>query len=402
MQSAEIPSAESPPPRSAHDGTRNGVLVVEQGGRGGVADYTGCLAAALARRGVPVTLATAHDNRYPPVAGVRVVPVFHYVRGHSAAARLARRARLGPALNGLRFLASLPRLLALARQARVVHLQGFEHVALGLVAMSLLRLVNPRIVLTLHNAFDRHDAPLSSVRIYPVLAARTIVHTRGDREALGRDAEVIPHGHYGGVAEGARPVAPELARRDLGIGEDVPVVLMFGHLRRDKGIEDLLHAVARTPPWVALIAGEEDGGLAAAAGALARPELAGRTHVFPGFHDLDAVARFFAAADLVAIPYRQASQSGVLHLAYGFGRPVVAYPVGGLVEAVLPGETGWLCESASPDALADVLAQAAALGREELRRRGEAGREWSRRQFDWDRIAADTEAVYARTAAPSG
>ena len=81
-----------------------------------------------------------------------------------------------------------------------------------------------------------------------------------------------------------------------------------------------------------------------------------------GFHEIGAVAEFFAAADLVALPYQRVSQSGVLHLAYGFSRPVVAYPVGGLTDAVLDGETGWLCAQPTPSALADAL-RAADCGR---------------------------------------
>ena len=69
---------------------RQGVLIVEQGGRGGVADYTGFLAAALAARGVPVTIATAADHLYQPTPGVRIATIFVYVRGHSPPARLIR------------------------------------------------------------------------------------------------------------------------------------------------------------------------------------------------------------------------------------------------------------------------------------------------------------------------
>jgi D-inositol-3-phosphate glycosyltransferase len=114
-----------------------------------------------------------------------------------------------------------------------------------------------------------------------------------------------------------------------------------------------------------------------------------------GFHAIDAVAEFFAAADLVALPYRLVSQSGVLQLAYGFSRPVVAYPVGGLTEAVIDGETGWLCRQPTPSALAAALHEADAAGRDELRRRGAAGRRWASETLDWDAIAAATEAVYA-------
>jgi glycosyltransferase involved in cell wall biosynthesis len=126
--------------------------------------------------------------------------------------------------------------------------------------------------------------------------------------------------------------------------------------------------------------------------------LAGRITIREGFHDIDAVAAFFAAADLVALPYRQVSQSGVLQLAYGFSRPVVAYPVGGLTEAVIDGQTGWLCARPTPSALAAGLHEADAAGRDELRRRGEAGRRWASETLGWDAIAAATEAVYATVA----
>ena len=108
------------------------------------------------------------------------------------------------------------------------------------------------------------------------------------------------------------------------------------------------------------------------------------------------MARVFAAADLVALPYRRASQSGVLYLSYGFGRMVAAYPVGGLTEAVIPGVTGWICDEASPRALARALEDARALGRPELHRLGEATRVWAEQKYDWGRIARETENVYER------
>ena len=93
--------------------------------------------------------------------------------------------------------------------------------------------------------------------------------------------------------------------------------------------------------------------------------------------------------------YAEVLEAVAQELAYGFGRPVVAYPVGGLAEAVIDGETGWLCAKATPSALAAVLREAESAGREELRRRGEAGRRWAIETLDWGAIAASTETVYA-------
>src|SRR5262249_49050928 len=145
------------------------------------------------------------------------------------------------------------------------------------------------------------------------------------------------------------------SRAAFGLASDDLVVLLCGQLRPDKGIADLLAAARSLPPVRVLVCGEERGGLAAARGLLADPALAERVVVREGFQEAPALARALAAADVVALPYRDAGASGVLMLAYGAARPVVAYPVGGLVEAVVPGETGWLCERADVAALADAL-----------------------------------------------
>lgn len=371
-----------------------GVLMVEQGGRGGVADYTGCLVDALVERGIPVTLATAEDHLYSVAPGVRVAPVFAYIRGDTPARRMMRRLGLGRVANGLRFLWSIPPLMRLARGHAIVHVQGWERNSLGLVATLGLRAVGARIVYTSHNSFERRRGSLNGPRVFGALARATIVHTEADRPASSGHVVVIPHGHYASVADTAPECDPAHARASLGLPLDAPVVLLFGVLRPDKGLNDLLDAAAATPPWVVLVAGEDDGALLAAASRLRSPQLAGRVTVREGFHPMQEVGRFFAAADLVALPYRRASQSGVLHLAYGFGRAVVAYPVGGLAETVDADRTGWLCADPSPAALATAMGEAAASGRGEMHRRGEEGRRWALQHFSWATIAQATDTVY--------
>jgi glycosyltransferase involved in cell wall biosynthesis len=371
------------------------VLFVEQGGRGGVADYTNFLATAIAARGIPTTVATAEDNLYAPAPGVRISTPFAYVRGHSRVARLVRRGHLGPILNGLRFLIALPALFTLARGTAVVHVQGWERNSLGVIATLVLRASGAKIVYTAHNTFERLTWEPDSTVVFPPLVAHTIVHTQGDRDRIKHSAvSVIPHGTYGPLAERAAPVTFEAAREALGIPLDALVVLLFGVLRPDKGLGDLLAAAAASPRWRVIVAGKEDGALAAEQARLSASALAGRVSVYEGFQDMDAVGRYFTAADLVALPYHVASQSGVAHLAYGFGRPLAAYPVGGLAEAVIDGTTGWLCAEPTPAALTAALDDAAAAGREECRRRGEAGRTWAGREFSWNGIAAATESVY--------
>ncbi len=382
---------------------RGRVLMIEQGGRGGVADYTAELTRALATQGWQVQLATAEDHRYAAASGVTVTPVFHYVRGYSKLGGVARSAGVGRVTNGLRFLASIPRLTRLAKQADVVHAQGWESPLLGVAAIGALRMSGARVVVqTSHNTFERghflRRSRLALVRVLEWLTARTIVHTQSDvgriPAAVRGRVVVIPHGEYGSLARTGGSIEREAARAALGIAAGAPVTLLFGQLRKDKGLEDLLVAVGRVPELVLIIGGKDIGALAAAEPLLASPELAGRVIVREGFLPMEEVSELFAATDTVALPYRAASQSGVLLLAYGFERPVIVYPVGGLVEAVIDGETGWICARADPEALAEALAQCVAAGPLECARRGEAGARLAEERYAWPVIARRTGELY--------
>ena len=58
---------------------------------------------------------------------------------------------------------------------------------------------------------------------------------------------------------------------------------------------------------------------------------------------------------MVVLPYRSATQSGVTHVAYALGVPVITTDVGGLAETVTPGETGLVSPPEDPAALAEAI-----------------------------------------------
>lgn len=386
---------------------RKRLLIVEQGGRGGVADYTGELVRALIDVGWTVELATADDHLYPQIPGLAVHHVFRYLREDTGLRRALRRARLGPVVNGLRFLASLPRLVRLSKDADIVHTQGWESPELGLVAIVCLRLGGATVVQTLHGIVERSGRLMRLRRLITRakgwLTAATIVHTRADVALLPRAMRartmVIPHGEYGGLARTGGSVERAGARAQLGIPAEAPVTLIFGQLRADKGLGDLVEALERLPALHLLIGGQDLGALSALSERLAQPDLAGRVTIREGFLEMAAAAQLFAAADTVALPYPSASQSGVLLLAYGFHRPVIAYPVGGLLEAMIDGETGWLCSRADVDALVDALAASIDAGSAECLRRGERGAALADERFSWPAIARRTDELYGEVLA---
>ncbi len=107
---------------------------------------------------------------------------------------------------------------------------------------------------------------------------------------------------------------------------------------------------------------------------------------------------YFSAADLVMVPYLDATQSGVVQIAYGFLRPVVATTVGGLPEVVADGRTGYLVPPGDAAAMARVVRDYFSLDRrEEFVRHIEV----ENHKYSWDRMVETVERVHGELASSS-
>ncbi len=152
-------------------------------------------------------------------------------------------------------------------------------------------------------------------------------------------------------------IASGTARQTLGIDAGARVVLFFGFVRRYKGLRTLLDALAHLPADVQLlIAGEFWEDEAEYRAQIARLGLAERVHIHAGYIPDEAVEPFFAASDVVALPYLSGSQSGVGMLAVNYAVPIVVSSVGGLGEMIDDGVNGIVVPPADPTALAAALA----------------------------------------------
>jgi glycosyltransferase involved in cell wall biosynthesis len=85
---------------------------------------------------------------------------------------------------------------------------------------------------------------------------------------------------------------------------------------------------------------------------LERAAQIGNVDARPGYVAIEDVAPLFDSARVVATPYIRATQSGVAHLAYTFGRPVVASAVGDLPDVIQDDVTGLLVEPEDVEGLA--------------------------------------------------
>ena len=111
------------------------------------------------------------------------------------------------------------------------------------------------------------------------------------------------------------------------------------------------------------------------------------------FVSVEKRAELFARAAVVVLPYVEASQSGVVPVAYSFAKPVVATAVGGLPEAIDDGKTGYLVPPRDEHALADAVVRL--LRAPDLRHHlGEGGRRKLEAEWSPQAVADRTLAVY--------
>jgi len=147
------------------------------------------------------------------------------------------------------------------------------------------------------------------------------------------------------------------ARAALQIDEKAAVVLYFGLIRPYKGVDILLEAASRLgdiPNLRIIIVGEVYGDRAYLDQALQKTPRWMVT-LIDKYIPNEEVAKYFRAANIVALPYRSATQSGIIPIAYACNQPVIATRVGGLPDAIIDGESGYLIDPENPVQLAKTI-----------------------------------------------
>ena len=160
------------------------------------------------------------------------------------------------------------------------------------------------------------------------------------------------------VAKHTDAAAIEGLRSQLGISSEHDILLFFGFVRPYKGLEYLIQAlplVVKERPVHLLVVGEF----------WASPEFYQRyTREYGVEANVTFVNRYvpneelgpyFDLADVVVLPYISATQSAVVQLAFGLGKPVITTRVGGLHEVVRDGVNGLVVPPQDEVALAKAI-----------------------------------------------
>lgn len=209
-----------------------------------------------------------------------------------------------------------------------------------------------KVLFLCHNVID-HESTFWKVMVTKrVLSQGTnfLVHTNNDADRLANlipetRITVHPHPIYNQFPPSQKNL-PRRARLEL---------LFYGLVRPYKGLDILIEAMQllKNEDIFLTVAGEwwdRDPVLQRRIS-----DLKEKVEVVDRYVTQEETAEYFSRADVVVLPYRSASGTGVIPIAYHYGKPVIATTVGGLPEVVVDGVSGQLVKPEDPQALSDII-----------------------------------------------
>jgi glycosyltransferase involved in cell wall biosynthesis len=207
-----------------------------------------------------------------------------------------------------------------------------------------------------HNIVPHESFPLAGMLSKHFFNRQNIlaVHSKQAEEqalATGRKVVRLFHPVYDQYKKTGLP--RQAARDRLGIKENEKALLFFGLVRDYKGLDILVEACGLLPGNYRIIAAGENY----TNHSFDSSRLLWNNSYIP---DSD-VGTWFNAADMVVLPYRRASQSGIAQIALSFRKPLVVTDTGGLPETVTDGVTGTVAEHVTPRSIADAVLKCSSL-----------------------------------------
>jgi len=284
----------------------------------------------------------------------------------------------------------------------IVHFQWSRLPLFDALLIKALVRLNIKCVLTVHDVttlwkgIEHHRK-----NIYRIVDA-LIVHDASSRDQLHAkfpsvDIEKVHQIEHGPLqAEFSPPHASvESAREALGLPMTRKIILFFGEIRPNKGLDNLINAYAQVSKLddqaLLMIVGKPEYNIQAKLIAMDRAGLPYEAHLeyVPNIR----VWQYYLAADIVVLPYNQISQSGVLFSAIAHGKPVLVTSVGGMPEVVQQLKAGWIVPPEDPCALASALIDALK-NVTLLREIGLRAKVSLEKVYDWTKISEKTLTLY--------
>lgn len=257
-----------------------------------------------------------------------------------------------------------------------------------------------KILFVCHNVFPHERFPMDKTLTRMVLKQGDafIVQSKMDEKDLltvkkGAVHKLTPHPTYNAFK--MQNLTKVQARDILNKSEDEKILLFFGFVREYKGLRHLIHAmpaiVSALDNVKLMIVGDFGSDREIYMELIKDNGIGQYVEMVEGYIPDKEVEKYFAACDLVTLPYESATQSGIVQIAYGFDKPVVVTNVGGLPDVVTNGKTGYVVEPKNPKELANAVIKYYAENKEEEFSENVKAEAY---KYSWDRMVEVVEELW--------
>ena len=360
-------------------------------------EYAALLCSGLSNAGVEITLIVP-ENREITIAVDYNVKKWSPPKGGSK----------GKIIKTFKYIFYLFRLFVfiLSYKPTVVHYQFFRRKS-ELLFFLLLGALGIRLVYTAHNVFphERNKIDFFINNLVYKTSGKIIVHSDfikrkiADNFSINEDKiSVILHGNFDFYIPQHFITICE-AREKLGLKETDNVLLFFGNIREYKGLDLLLSAFNKAAKGNSelklLIAGNPSSETLRIKyqEIIKNSEFSDRIISRFDYVPADEVALYLISSDIVVLPYKSIDHSGIIHLAYSFGKPVIATNVGDFEESIDQGKSGYLIEENTSECLALNIGTVFS-SKENLLKMGQYAKNLNDTKYSWVSIAEKTMELY--------
>lgn len=230
--------------------------------------------------------------------------------------------------------------------------------SLGFVAKKMR--LTCEVMAIVHNAIPHEVSKLDQTlndyffkRIDKVVTLSNSVKSDILRYYPNKNIKVLHHPiyeHFGRKTDKAQ------ARFELNLKSDKKYLLFFGLIRAYKGLDVAIKALSHLPSdYHLIIAGEAYEPFDKYSQLIEELKLIERVKIINAYIADEQVKFYFSAVDACILPYKSATQSGIIAIAHHFNTPVFASDVGGLSEFIEDGKTGFLVESENDQQFAEKI-----------------------------------------------
>ncbi|MBW1997032.1 MAG: glycosyltransferase [Deltaproteobacteria bacterium] len=348
----------------------------------GIATYTKYLSEGLREKHVDVYVVSHLGG-----SGPQVFPCFDYEDGDLAERAFSMMVRFTP---------------------DVVHIQhefnlfGKYHGVSVIPLIIQFRLIGIPVVTTLHTVYaDMTESQLVILESIFANSERIIIHEPYQGEVLQKVMDknlvakirVIPHG--------AREVKPVPAAKEiLGLPEDKKIILLIGYFRPSKNFElvvDIFPEILELYPDALLVVAGKIRGKEyrdyrnMLFRKIADSPKSDSIYLIRGQLPQDVFDTIISAADVVVLPYKISSQSGILAHCLAFGKPIVTSSTQAMKEALEKSRAGLTCDNTSQfvENIARILSN-----NEKARELSQNALRFVREVISWSRVAGQHLEIY--------